>query len=288
MIVVTGANGHLGRAVIEHLLQLVPATSIRASTRAPEQLHDLAAHGVQVRHGDFSKPDELRETFAGTERLLLISADVIGPDRVDLHRNAIDVAREAGVGHVFYTSIIEPDPQSPFTAAADHYQTEAYLRESGLRYTFLRNGLYAELVPGLIGAALQGQPVQAPADGPIAYVARSDLAEATARVLASGGHINEALNLTGPEALDLAQLTAITGTLTGRTVERQIVTADVYRAQLINHGLPESVVDTFLGVYVASRQGRFTLVDPVLEQLLARPRQTVAQVLQQVLSAQPA
>lgn len=271
MLIVTGANGQLGRAVVEHLLQRLPADQIGVSVRNPASAADLAQRGVHVRHGDFADPATLRTAFAGATGLLIISVDVIGPVRVELHRNAIDAAKEAGVQHVVYTSVIDPDPASPFAAAADHAATEAYLRESALRYTILRNGLYAETLPMLVGAAVAGGPLEAPVDGPVAYVARADLAEAAANVLAQGGATNQVLDLTGGEALDLAAVAGIVSRLLDRPVTREVLPDAVYRGRLVGAGMPGPGADIFLGIFAAIRAGRFAAVDPALARILGRP-----------------
>jgi uncharacterized protein YbjT (DUF2867 family) len=270
VIIVTGANGHLGRGVVEQLLKLVPAEQVGVTVRDPEQAAGLASQGVSVRRGDFSDPDGLAAAFAGAERVLIISTDVVGPVRVQLHQNAVDAAKRAGVPHILYTSIFKPDAASPFVPTADHVATEEYVRASGLRWTFLRNSIYMEIVPAFVGAALAGASVDGPADGPMAYAARADLAEATARVLASGGYLDEALELTTSEAEDLDGLAAIVGRITGRRVERRTLSDSAYREQLVAAGFPAAGADVFLSIFAASREGRFSPASPTLGQILGR------------------
>jgi uncharacterized protein YbjT (DUF2867 family) len=285
MIIVTGGNGKLGRGVVERLLELVPAERIGVSVREPERAADLAARGVQVRKGDYGDPAGLAAAFAGAERVLLVSAAVTGPERVRLHRNAIDAAKAAGAPHMLYTSIVAPGPASPFAPTADHAATEEYIRASGLRWTFLRNSLYMETVPALVGGALAGGAVEGPADGPIAWAARTDLAEATANLLAAGGHLDEALELTGGEAIDLDALAAIVGRLTGRQVERRTLSDAAYRERLLAFGFPPAGADVFLSIFAASRERRFAAVSPALGRLLGRAPLTADELLR---AAQPA
>jgi len=264
MILVTGANGHLGRAVVEQLLQRIPADQIGVSVRNPTQATELTQRGVQVRHGDFADPATLGTAFQGATQLLIISTDVVGAIRVELHRHAINAAKEAGVQHVVYTSVVDPDPASPFAAAADHAATEAHLRESQLHYTILRNGLYAETLPLLVGAAVAGGAIEAPADGAVAYVVRADLAEATANILTQGGFVNEAISLTGGAALDLADVAGIVSRLVDRPVARLVLPDAAYRERLLEAGMPAPGADVFLGIFAAIRAGRFATVDPAL------------------------
>ncbi len=97
---VTGATGQFGNLVIENLLkQGVPAQDIRASVRDAAKASHHQARGIDVRRGDFDDPEALRNAFAGTEHLLIISTDQIGR-RVEQHRRAVQAAKEAGVQRI--------------------------------------------------------------------------------------------------------------------------------------------------------------------------------------------
>jgi NAD(P)H dehydrogenase (quinone) len=107
MIVITGASGQLGRLVIAHLLETVPASQIIAAARDPKKLPDLAAKGVQVRQADYSQPATLERAFEGAEKVLLISSSEVG-QRVAQHQAVIDAAKHAGVKLLAYTSVLPP------------------------------------------------------------------------------------------------------------------------------------------------------------------------------------
>jgi NAD(P)H dehydrogenase (quinone) len=148
VIAVTGASGKLGGATIRFLLERkVAPRRIAAVVRDPAKVADLAAQGVEVRRGDYTDPRSLEDAFRGIDKLLFISTNVVGEERMLHHRNVVNAARAAGVRHVVYTSVIKPAPDAKFAAAPGHFHTEALVRESGLRYTFFRNNLYADLVP---------------------------------------------------------------------------------------------------------------------------------------------
>src|SRR5437764_1039909 len=141
MYALTGANGHLGRLVIQNLLEKVPANQILATTRQPEKLADFAARGVVVRHADLNNPATLPAAFAGANRLLIISTDSL-ENRAEQHRAAIDAAVQAGVKHLVYTSAPSPDANSANIILKTHGETEAALQASGVKYTSLRNNIY--------------------------------------------------------------------------------------------------------------------------------------------------
>ena len=102
-IALTGAAGNLGRLVAEHLLDRTDPADVVLITRRPDAVADLVARGASVRTADFDAPSTLATAFAGVDRLLIISADTVG-DRLEGQLAAVAAAKDAGVGHVFYTS----------------------------------------------------------------------------------------------------------------------------------------------------------------------------------------
>ena len=162
-ILVTGATGQLGRLVVDSLRRRAPSAPLAVSVRDPGKASDLAAAGIDVRHGDFDTPDTLARAFADIDTLLIVSGDAPVEARIRQHRAAVDAARAAGVGRVVYTSFVDPRPDSPFPFAAIHADTESYLKASGLAYTVLRNGVYADNLLGFIGRAVESGTLAAPA-----------------------------------------------------------------------------------------------------------------------------
>lgn len=107
-IVLTGTTGNLGSRTLQHLLTLIPASDIIISVFNPaSSKHDeLKKKGVEVRAGDFNRPETLVNAFKGAEKLFLVSVPSFGIDeRFNAHRNAIDAAKTAGIKHIFYTSL---------------------------------------------------------------------------------------------------------------------------------------------------------------------------------------
>jgi NAD(P)H dehydrogenase (quinone) len=202
-IAVSGASGQLGSRIARELLHRVDPTDVVLLSRDPSRLD---AGGAQARAADFTRPDTLPAAFEGVERMVLVSTDDVG-SRTPAHRTAIEAAVAAGVDHIVYTSLPNPSFENPSLVTHEHAETEALLRESGLAWTFLRNGIYAEHQLALMRPALEtGELVDNRGDGRAAYVTRDDCARLAAAVLASGGHEGAIYDVTGPELLSNADL----------------------------------------------------------------------------------
>ncbi|OEO33226.1 NAD(P)-dependent oxidoreductase [Devosia insulae DS-56] len=257
-LLVTGANGQLGRLVVEHLLDTVKVEPSRiiATTRNPAKLADFAARGVTVRAADFAKPETLAEAFKGADRLLLISTTSVGTRLVE-HQAAIDAAVAAGVQHVLYTSI--PNPVAPeLLIVHDHAKTEDALAASQLPgWTVLRNNWYFENLNHTIPQLLQsGQWFNASGDGRIAYIARSDLARAAATALANGDNGKSALTLGGATAYTVPELAALIGSTLGGEIAAIPVTVPHLEQGMIGAGLPAPVAAVLSSAEIHIANGR--------------------------------
>ncbi|MCS7475369.1 NAD(P)H-binding protein [Umezawaea endophytica] len=279
MIIVSGATGTLGGAVVERLLDRVAPDRVGVCVRDPAKAKALEERGVRVRRGDFADPASLEHAFEGATRVLVVSVDSAGETAVRLHGDAIGAAVKSGAARVVYTSHMGANPASPFAPMPDHAATEEVLRHSGVAYTVLRNGFYASSAHLLLGAALTTGELALPEDGPVSWTAHADLAEAAAVALADDVLDGVTPALTGAEAVDMAGVAAIASELTGKPVRRVVVSDDKYRAGLLAHGAPAHAADLLVGLFAASRQGEFARVDPALPRLLGRPALPLREVL---------
>lgn len=284
MIVVTGASGQLGRGVIEGLLSRLPADRIVASVRDPEKATALADRGVHVRAGDFARPDGLARAFEGAEQVLVVAVNQLGEPARRMHQAAIKAAYAAGARRVLYTSHMGARADSPFAPAPDYAAAEALLAETGRPFTALRHGFYTESAMYHLGRGIEDGEIRTPEDGPVSWVARADLAEADAIVLAEEGRLDGITPpLTAPEAFTMADLAAIASELTGREIKRVTVSDKEWRDAKVAQGVPAPMADILLGTYRASRRGDFAQVDPTLEKLLGRRPRTMRDVLASIL-----
>lgn len=285
MIVVLGATGRLGGAVVEELLSRVPAAQIGVSTREPDKLRDLGERGGTVRHGDYDDQASLESAFAGADRILLVSAPKQGQAAVEAHARAIDAARAAGVQRIFYTSHVGADALSPFRPAVGHAATEVLLRDSGIPFTALRNGFYADTPVRLLRQAAETGELAVPADAPISWTVHADLAPGIAALLTDPDLDLAAVNLTASAAATMSELAELASTITGRTIKHTVLSDQDYYDRLLAAGVPEIGATTTLGIFRAARQRHLAIVDPALTELLGRPTTTVHQLIERELAA---
>ncbi len=274
-IVVTGASGQYGRRVIEELRQRVDASRIVAVSRTPDKLAEL---GVTTRAGDFDDPDGLVRAFDGAERLLLISTDAVGRRSVQ-HRAAIDAAVRAGVGHVFYTSIIRAtDPDNPTLVAVEHRETEEALAASGLAYTALRHSIYTEtLFAQASYAVTTGVWADNTGDEGKSYVTREELAIVGAELLTAPEPPGPVLDLTGPAAVTGKDIAAILSDVSGKAVRFEAITDEQAVDGMVMAGLPVEVARAYATFGRATREGYLNVVTDTVERLLGRRPTTVAE-----------
>lgn len=273
-LLVTGASGQLGGAVVHHLLDTlqIPAERLIVTSRSPEGLADLAARGVTVRAADFDQPSTLSSAFAGADRLLLVSTDALMEPgkRLAQHRNAVKAAVEAGVGHVVYTSLPSAET-SHVSFAPDHWGTEQALAASSLAWTVLRNAWYFENLAYSLPAALaSGEWASAAGEGRIAYIARDDLALAAARALASDGAANRVLTLTGTQAYAARDIAARVTALTGKPLSVVDITPEQHIEGLRAHGFPPVLAEVFASFDAAIAAGDLGEVTDDYRQLTGR------------------
>lgn len=279
-IAVTGATGQLGRLVVERLKQKLPAGDLRALVRSPEKAGDL---GVDARAADYGQPAALEAALGGVDTLLLISSSEVG-QRAAQHANVIAVAKQAGVGRIIYTSLLRAD-SSPLSLAAEHRETEAAIKASGIRYTILRNGWYTENYTGSIAPALaNGAFFGSAGDGRISSASRADYADAAVAVLTDTGHEGKTYELAGDASWTLSDLAAEVSRQTGRDIPyRNLPQAD-YAAALKGAGVPEGFAAAIASWDVGASQGALFDEGHVLSALIGRPTTPLADSVRHALA----
>ncbi|MEV4759546.1 SDR family oxidoreductase [Micromonospora sp. NPDC049559] len=284
-IVITGANGLLGRLVIADLLAAgVPADTVTAVARSEAKAADLAELGLRLHVGDYDRPETFAGLFRPEDRVLLISGSEVGK-RIPQHGNVIEAARAAGVAQLAYTSVFG-GPKADFTLADEHRATEQLIIDSGLPYTFLRNNWYSEVYFGdLAGVLERGALVNSVAPGSrVATAARADYAAAAAAVLHGDEHLNQAYELSGDIAWTFGEFVAELSRQTGRTVVHAVVSPEEQKAILTGVGLPEGFADVLVDVDDAINRGLLAGTPGDLSRLTGRPTTPIGESIAAALA----
>ena len=286
MIAITGANGQLGRLVVEGLVERMPATQIIAGVRSPEKASHLATLGVQVREADYTRPETLRSAFHDAKRVLLISATETDR-RFKLHQAAIDAATEAGVELFVYTSLLRADSSAMFLAR-EHKLTEEYIRASGLPFVILRNGWYLENHTSTLGNAVEhGALIGSSHDGRFASASRADYAAAAVAVLTQPISGSKTYELAGDRSFSMAELASEVSRQLGRDIPYRNLPSEDYAAILLGLGLPQRAVDVIIDADTKAMRGDLESTSRDLSGLLRRPTTTLSDAVRSALQTRP-
>ena len=281
MIVLTGVTGALGGRVAERLsaatdepLRLV----VRDAARAPR----LPGAEVVENPGGYADAAGFRAALAGSDTLFLVSA-AEAEDRLQQHLTAVGAAAAAGVRRIVYTSFVGADrPDPTFTLVRHHAATEEAVRATGIRHTFLRHAMYADFVPFFAVREGDRAVIAAPAgDGRTGFVSRDDLADVAAAVLVrdDDGLDGQALEVTGPEALTLAEAAAVLTAVTGIPATYRPQTTEEAWATRRPSGHPDWEIEGWVTSYLAMAAGELATVTDVVPRLTGHPARTVAEHL---------
>ncbi|NEA37146.1 SDR family oxidoreductase [Streptomyces sp. SID13031] len=272
MIGLTGSTGQLGSRVARRLAaEGVPQRLIvRDPARAPQ------LPGAEVAQAAYGEHSALLNALDGVSTLFLLSATE-SADRVSLHKATIDAAVAAGVKRIVYTSFVGASPSATFTFARDHWHTEEHVRGTGVDFTFLRDNLYLDFMPGFVG---EDGVMRGPAgDGRVAAVARDDVAEVAARVLVSAEHSGTTYDLTGPSAFTLTEAAALMSEAWGRSVRYEAETLDEAYRSREGFGAPSWEVAGWVTSYAAIASGELSGVSSAVEDVTGHPPTGFAELL---------
>ena len=275
MIGMTGVTGKLGSYVAD-LIDQKGIASIHLARR-PERAKVYAS--AKIRKMVYANTPDVVEALKGIDTLLMVSARE-NPERVKEHKDFLDAAKLAGVQHIIYTSFYGAGEKATFTLSRDHAQTEAYIKELGFTYTFLRDNFYLDF---FIDIALENGEIRGPAGrGRVSAVARKDTSRVAAEILLNPKEWeNQTLNLTGPEDLSMEEIVALLSKETGNAIT--YVDESVEEAYESRKKWPAQTweYDAWVSTYTAIKAGEQAGVSTDVEKVLGRPAMNLIDVLKE-------
>ncbi|MGW0959078.1 NAD(P)H-binding protein [Streptomyces gelaticus] len=281
IVAVTGAGGAVGGRVARRLARA--GVPVRLLGRDPSRLPELpgAVAAPPARYGD---GEAMRRALAGAHTLFLVSAHE-SPYRVREHTTAVDAAVAVGVERIVYVSFLGAAPDATFTFARDHWHTEAHIRATDVRYTFLRDSLYLAGIPAMTGAdgVLRGPA----GDGRVAAVAHDDIADVAVAVLLADTESDDTrydgftYDLTGPEAFTLAEAAEELSRVTGRTITYLPETREEAYASRAQYGAEDWEVAGWVTSYEAIAAGEMAAVSDAVPDFTGHPAMSLAAFLRE-------
>jgi NAD(P)H dehydrogenase (quinone) len=278
---VSGANGKLGRKVLETLRERGGSHSLVGISRTPETIPAV----VEGRWGDYDQPASLVNAYQGLDRLLIIpSVDLRPGVRGAQLTAAIDAAQQVGVGHVVLMSAAGTRKSVGHTIGDAFWTGEQHLIKTARSWSILRMNYYAESMADEIRMSLGQQVLTGLGDERVAYVSRDDVAGAAAGILLGEGHEGAIYNGTGPAIVSGPEKAAIASEILGKPLGFAVITDDQLRAGLSQAGLPELVIEAVVEIKGTFVQGRFDVLTSDVERLSGRAPTSFRDVLAATLS----
>ncbi|OOF91599.1 hypothetical protein ASPCADRAFT_510003 [Aspergillus carbonarius ITEM 5010] len=274
----TGSTGGLGSRILTHFTTLLPKDQFAASSSNPANSEKFTSEGIQFRTVNYDDPATLETAFTDVENLLFVSTNTFDVERRrKQHWNVVEAARKRGVKHIWYTSLAFGGYESDSKASVQqaHYMTEEMLRLSGVPYTSIREGVYTDAFPVFMNWYPSTTTLYLPvnANGKIAFTLRSELAEATAKLMMQGGHENEIVLLTANESIRFSEIVKIIQERTGREVTVEWVDPETYvrvNAETDEGGKQEGFFRQLVGWYEGIGKGELETTDGLMGRVLGR------------------
>lgn len=265
MILVTGATGTIGRALVRQLRER--GTPFVAMVRSAEKGASLGADFVVA---DFDQPESLRAAMKGVDAVFLNGP--AGEQMVRQQTAALDAAREAGVKRVVKVSSRGADPASGFAMARAHGVMERVLASSGLAWSVLRPGSFMQNLLRNAGTIKSdGKIFGAYRDGRISFVDAEDIAACGIELLVGEGHEGATYTVSGPEAVTFTEIAAKLSAALGRTVTYVDLPPEQMVAGMKASGMPAPFAELMVRLMVAFAEGGGAETTPTVATLLGRP-----------------
>jgi uncharacterized protein YbjT (DUF2867 family) len=282
MIVVTGVRGHVGGLVAAELARL--GIPYRALSRTPDRLPEL--HGAEIVRAGYDDPASLAAALAPGDRVFMVSMHEPPERRIPLHRAFVDAAVERGVGRIVYLSFVGASLDATFLHARSHGATEAMLAESGIPFTAVRNGMYADEIASWFDA--DGRITGPGGEGRLSLSYRPELAEAIAVLLTEPAHDGrQVVTITGPESFSLAELAETASAVTGDVYRYAPLDRDEWIAHRRAAGRPEWSIEAGITYYDGVRAGEADVVTDDYRELTGTPPLSIREVIDRHRSEMP-
>jgi uncharacterized protein YbjT (DUF2867 family) len=273
MILITGASGNVGREVLKQIAQT--GAHVRAAFQSSSKA--AARAGVEITIVDYNQPDTLRAALKDVDRVFLV-----GPPTAELpalERKVVDVIAQSEVQQLVKLSAMGGREA---TFPRQHAESEDYILDSGVRYTFLRpNGFMQNIVNyNAPTISTQNAFYGTEGDGRVSQIDIRDVAAVAVKVLTEDGHVGKAYTLTGPESLNNTEIAQMVSDVLGRQIRFINLPPGELKQALLSAGIPEWNANALLDLQRLYREGKAAAVTRDAEEILGRKPTSFAKFLQ--------
>ncbi|MDQ2720420.1 MAG: NmrA family NAD(P)-binding protein [Bacteroidota bacterium] len=270
----------MGSTVIKTLLKKILPQQINVISRKEEKLAKLKSQGLNTFVGSYDDIISLEKAIDSVDSVLLISSGDQG-DRMQEHRNVVDTAKKYGVQNIAYTSRALRDRTTlQNKLMEDHFDTEDYIKESGLNYTIFENGLYMEFLQFFVNKDQMEKGIFLPiGDGKVAFTLRADQAEAMANVLMNESFENRMYQFTNIETWSFYDVANILSSLSEKKIKYIPIELSAFHETMKQRGLPDAVINKMGGFLMDIKNNQEAVVTDDLENKLGRKPTTLQEGL---------
>ena len=282
-ILITGAAGKTGRAVIKALASL--NVSVKAFVRNEKQAATVKPLSVDyVWVGDLLDPESVKDSLRDVRAIYHICPNV-SPDEFKIGKIIISAAKSAGVEHFVFHSVLHPQTEG----MPHHWQklrVEEFLFESGLPFTILQPTAYMQNILAHWDKIIeQGlYPVPYSKDVNSCLVDLEEVAEVAAKVLTEPGHIGAVYELVGEHALSQSKIAHILSKELNQPVEVEEIQVDTWESGARKTGLGEYQINTLKKMFAYYDNFGFYGNSNVLTWLLGRSATSLAEFVHRTRS----
>ena len=282
MILVTGSGGKTGQAIIKAVSS--KKQNIRAFVRSNnhgETVLKLGATEVVV--GDLMDEDAFQRATHGVEMIYHICPNV-SPHEIEIGDNAISAAKQSGVAHFVYHSVLHPQIE----AMPHHWlkmQVEEMIFASGIPFTILQPTAYMQNITGRLEDIKKSGVYSVPysLDTKISLVDINDVAEVAATILCQAGHEGATYELCSPDKPTQHEIAEMLSAELNETIEAKRISIDEWQESARKSGMGNFQIDTLSKMFAYYEENHLQGNSNVLEMLLSKAPTTLKAVLSKVI-----
>ena len=248
-ILVIGATGNVGQPTVKALL--AKGAPVRCLSRSEDKLAALPA-GAEGVVGNLESGDGLENALMGVDHVFLITAN--GETEAARGVNAVNAAQAAGVQHIVFLSVQNPDQEPPVPHSRTKLPIEQAIKDSGMDFTILRPNYFHQTDNSVAKVILDYgvYPMPIGSIGQNRIDAR-DIADAAVRALTEKGHAGAEYDLHGPDTINGEKAAAVYSEHFGRPVVYGGDDVDKW-GESVKAFIPPWLLDSLKAMFVAQQR----------------------------------